>query len=104
MGPQFLADGLPFPTEDDARAQVLCVGVAAPEIAEIKDFLRFYAMSSRPTLDVVPTVDSINTIAEWFFAGFERVTQNTISKQDRSEVYNVSSTELVSRLSDMTSG
>lgn len=90
MRPQYLADDLPTPTEDDARVQVLYPGVAAPQIEDIKDFLRFYAMSSKSMLDVVPTVDSINTIAEWFFAGFERVTQNTISKEDRSEVYNLS--------------
>ena len=36
------------------------------------------------------TVDSVNTHAEWFFAGFSRVTWTPTDKDDRSEVYNVS--------------
>jgi hypothetical protein len=34
--------------------------------------------------------DSLNTIAEWFFAGFSRVTGTPTLKDDRSEVFDVS--------------
>jgi hypothetical protein len=37
-----------------------------------------------------PTVDSINTNAEWFFAGFTRITGTEINEADRTEVYKVS--------------
>jgi hypothetical protein len=38
-------------------------------------FLRFYIATSRPRLDAEkPTVDSVNTVVEWFFAGFIRAT------------------------------
>jgi len=37
-----------------------------------------------------PMVDSVNTNAEWFFAGFTRVTSTEINEKDRTEVYKVS--------------
>jgi hypothetical protein len=37
-----------------------------------------------------PTVDSVNTVAEWFFAGFTRVTGTETDPEERSEVYHVS--------------
>jgi hypothetical protein len=55
----------------------------------VKDFLRFYIATSRPQLSKIPTVDSINTVAEWFFAGFTRVTGTETDVDERSEVYNV---------------
>jgi hypothetical protein len=36
------------------------------------------------------TCDSLNTFVEWFFAGFTRVTDTEINKEDRNEVYDVS--------------
>lgn len=36
--------------------------------------MRFYIAISTPTFDENFTVESVNTIAEWFFAGFTRVT------------------------------
>ena len=36
------------------------------------------------------TSDSLNTFAEWFFAGFSRVTETQTDADDRSEVYDVS--------------
>jgi hypothetical protein len=45
-------------------------GVEAHNLATAKDFLRFYIVISRPWLAEKLTVDSINTVAEWFFAGF----------------------------------
>jgi hypothetical protein len=35
-------------------------------------------------------VDLVNMFAEWFFAGFTRITVIPIEKEDRGEVYNVS--------------
>jgi hypothetical protein len=65
---------LPAPDEEAAREQCLRLGVEAPNLATVKDFLRFYIDTSRPRLTEKPTVDSISTVAEWFFAGFTRVT------------------------------
>ena len=61
----------------------------APDLATVKDFLRFYIGTSHPRLADRPTADSINTIAEWFFAGFTRVTGTDTHERERSEVYNV---------------
>jgi hypothetical protein len=79
----------PLPTEDGARGHCLRQGVAAPDLVTVKDFFRFYIATSRPQLSSVPTVDSINTVAEWFFAGFTRVTGTNTDEEERSEVYNV---------------
>jgi hypothetical protein len=80
------------PDEETARNQCLYRGIAAPDLATVKDFLRFYIATSRPRLDAdKPTVDSINTVAEWFFAGFTRVTGTDTDEGERSEVYNVRS-------------
>jgi len=34
--------------------------------------------------------DSLNTFAEWFFAGFSRITGTPTDTDDKSEVFNVS--------------
>jgi hypothetical protein len=65
--------------------------VAAPDLVTVKDFLRFYIATNSPQITNIPTVDSINTVAEWFFAGFTRVT-GTETNEDESKVYNVSET------------
>ena len=84
--------GLPGPNEDTARHDCLRSGIDAPNLTTVKDFLRFYIATSRPCLDAdKPTVDSINTVAEWFFAGFTRVTGTDTDEGERSEVYNVRS-------------
>jgi hypothetical protein len=80
----------PPPTADMARAEYLHLGAPAPTLKFVKDFIRFYISISRPVLDNVPTVDSINSIAEWFFAGFTRVTGTPTDAAERSEVYGVS--------------
>jgi hypothetical protein len=60
-------------------------------LATVKDFLRFYAASSDPRIDEESmTPDSLGTVAEWFFAGFARVTGTTVEEEDRKEVYHVS--------------
>ena len=80
----------PLPTVQAAHEHCLRVGVAAPDLATVKDFFRFYIATSSPKIANVPTVESINTVAEWFFAGFTRVTGTDTDEEERSEVYNVS--------------
>ncbi|OAG41485.1 hypothetical protein AYO21_04187 [Fonsecaea monophora] len=81
---------LPPPDEETARRQYLGHNVTAPDLGTVKDFIRFYIDISKPQLDKEkkrPTADSINIAAEWFFAGFTRVT-GTETDKERSEVYN----------------
>ena len=33
------------------------------------------------------TIDSVNTFAEWYFAGFARITDNLVDEEDRRAVY-----------------
>lgn len=55
---------LPLPDEAMARAECLREGIAAPDPASVKDFLRFYIPTSKPQFDNKSTVDLINTVAE----------------------------------------
>jgi hypothetical protein len=82
MREEHAQNGLPPPDEEDARGQYLRAGMAAPDLATVKDFLRFYASTSQPRLDAASsTTDSLQTIAEWFFAGFTSVTGTEIEKR-----------------------
>jgi hypothetical protein len=83
-------DLLTPPDEASARYHCLQQGVKAPDLATVKDFFRFYIATSCGRIVAKPTPDSINTIAEWFFAGFTRITGTEINEKDRSEVYKVS--------------
>ena len=85
-----LQRGLPAPDEACARHHCLHQGVEAPDLATIKDFFRFHIATSCGRIVAKPTVDSINTNAEWFFAGFTRITGTVINEEDRAEVYKVS--------------
>ena len=60
--------GLPLPDEGAARERWLRRDIEAPALDSVKDFLRFYITTRQPQLTDKPTVDSINTVAEWFFA------------------------------------
>jgi hypothetical protein len=82
--------GLPFPNKHLAQEHCLRPNIDAPDLATVKDFLRFYIATSRPVLTKKPTVDSINTVTEFFLAGFTRVTGTETDAGERSEVYNVS--------------
>ena len=93
---EYARKGLSPPDEETARHQHLRSGVAAPGLATIKDFIRFYIATSRPRLDAENlTVDSVNNVAEWFFAGFTRVTGTDTVEEERSEVHNVRSSSLL---------
>lgn len=58
----------------------------------MKDFFRFYAATSRGKIVEKPTTDSVNTFAEWVFAGFAQVTGTPTNDDGGSGVYNVSFT------------
>ena len=70
---------LPAPDEAYARHHYLHQGVEAPDLATIKDFFRFFIAMSCGKIVAKPTVDSINTNAEWFFTGFTRITGTEIN-------------------------
>jgi hypothetical protein len=51
----------------------------------------FYVSTSNSRLDAHrQTVDSINTVVDWFFVGFTRVTGTETVEKERIEVYQVS--------------
>jgi hypothetical protein len=68
--------GLPTPDEASARQRCLHEGVNAPDLATVKDFLRFHAATSRGKIDEEErlTANSLNAFAEWFFAGVTWIT------------------------------
>jgi hypothetical protein len=83
-------EGRGAPDEDTVREQCLGKGVEAPDLATVKDFLRFRAASGRGLIDKKITADSLQTFAESFFAGFTRVTGTPTDEGERSDVFNVS--------------
>ena len=85
-----LQKGFPVPDEAAVRKQVLWKNVEAPDFATVKDFLRFYAATSKGKIQEEVTCDSLNTFAEWFFAGFSRVTDTPTNNDNRREIYDVS--------------
>jgi len=96
MRKEYAQKGLSPPNKEAARRQHLRPGVATPDLATVKDFIRFYIATSRPRLDAErPTVDSVNTVTEWFFAGFTRVTGTDTIEEERSEIYIVRSSSIL---------
>jgi hypothetical protein len=93
MREDFARRCLPPPDEADeamVRERCLGTGVEALDVETVKDFIRFHASASRGKIVELPTVDSVNAVAEWFFAGFTRVTGTPTIEEDRSEVFAVS--------------
>src|SRR5438046_7514105 len=77
-------------SEIDGSTAVYCLkGAPHPDLATTKDFLRFHIALSRGRIKDKTTVDSVKTFAEWFFAGFTRVTGTVISEDYRSAIYEV---------------
>jgi hypothetical protein len=87
MREEYDRKGLPRPEEEPVREQYLRRGIAAPDLTAVKDILRFYIATSRPQIDEKPTVDSINSVAEWVFTGSTRVTGSDTDAEERSDVY-----------------
>jgi len=50
--------------------------VEAPDLATVKDFLRFCAAKGKGKIVEQITCDSLNSVAGWLFGGFTRVTDN----------------------------
>ena len=59
-----LAEGLPVPDEAVVRERILGAKVEAPDLATVKDFLRWHAATSRGKIVAAVTSDSLNTVAE----------------------------------------
>jgi hypothetical protein len=57
-----LQRGLPILDEADARLYYLYKGVDAPDLITIKDFLRFYIVTSCGKIVEKPTADSVNNL------------------------------------------
>jgi hypothetical protein len=89
MRKDFAWRGLSSLDETMVRERCLEKGVEAPDLATVKDFLRFYVFISRGKIVKESTDDSVNTFAEWFFAGFICVIGTPTDAEERSEVYNV---------------
>ncbi|KAI9725430.1 MAG: hypothetical protein M1834_001007, partial [Cirrosporium novae-zelandiae] len=62
-------------------------GQHTPSLVKIKDFIRFYIISSDGVLSDRPVVSSVLNFAERFFAGFTRVTGSKFDKEITSHVY-----------------
>jgi len=88
MRRDYIQRGLPPPDKATARERCLGEGVDAPDLATVKDFLRFYVATSKGKIVKRPTADSVSTFAEWFFAASTRVTGTPTDADERSEVYN----------------
>jgi hypothetical protein len=80
---------LSIPDGVSAGQHCLCEGVNAPNLTTVKDFLHFHIATSRGKIVEETTVDLVNTFAEWFFAGFTRITGTLTDEEDMSEVCNI---------------
>ena len=85
-----LQKGLLVPDQVAVRERVLAKNVEAPDLATMKDFFHFCAATGKGKIVTKITCNSLIAVAEWFFAGFTRVTDTQTNEDDRSEVYNVS--------------
>jgi hypothetical protein len=97
-----LQKGLPVPDQATVRERVLAKNVEAPDLATVKDFFRFCAATGKGKIVTKITCNSLIAVAEWFFAGFSRVTDTQTNEDDRSEVYNVSIFYHLSPTPDLT--
>jgi hypothetical protein len=100
-----LQKGLPIPDEAAIREQVLRKNVEASDLATVKDFLRFYAAASKGKIKEKITTDSLNTFAEWSFAGFSRITDtDRCRRQKRSPRCEYTPLHMVSPISSLLVG
>ena len=80
----------PLLTREMTRERCLVEGAEVPDLPALKNFFRFQASTMSFKVQEKPTDESLNTFAEWFFAGFTRITGTVIGETERSKVYNVS--------------
>ncbi|KAL4861450.1 hypothetical protein BDV12DRAFT_208024 [Aspergillus spectabilis] len=71
----------------DLRDKGLQKGHPVPDLAMIKDFVRFYISSTDRILSLRPTKSSVLNFAEQFFAGFTRITKSIFDKKDTQDVF-----------------
>jgi hypothetical protein len=74
-------------TSKAIRDLVLCRDSPAPSLVHVKDFFRFYTKQSKGRINKHSSVESTVSQAEFFFAGFTRVTGTPTLDKERSEVY-----------------
>jgi hypothetical protein len=75
--------------DENLREGGLREGQPVPDLATIKDFIRFYIFSSHGMISLRPTKSSVLNFAERFFAGFTRLTKSTFDTKDTRDVYKV---------------
>ncbi|THC92169.1 hypothetical protein EYZ11_008356 [Aspergillus tanneri] len=73
--------------DEELRGEGLHEGQPAPDLATVKDFIRFYIFSSHGMISLRPTKSSVLNFAERFFAGFARLTKSVFDKKDTQDVY-----------------
>ncbi|KAL4746587.1 hypothetical protein BDW72DRAFT_197529 [Aspergillus terricola var. indicus] len=73
--------------DEKLRDNGLQKGHPAPDLATIKDFVRFYISSTDGILSLRPTKSSVLNFAERFFAGFTRITKSIFDKKDTQDVF-----------------
>ena len=69
-----IQQGFSVPDEAAIRKRVFGKTVA-PELATVKDFLRFHTATSQGKIKEKITSDSLNTFTELFFVGFSCITR-----------------------------
>jgi hypothetical protein len=77
---------LSVPDEASVLERILRKNVKGPNLATVKDFLRFHAATSEGKIKDEITSDSLYTFTKWFFAGFSCITDTTTNADNRSEV------------------
>ncbi|GAA3278971.1 hypothetical protein GCM10020218_029570 [Dactylosporangium vinaceum] len=75
--------------DESLREKGLQKGYPVPNLATIKDFVRFYVSSTDEILTLRPTKSSVLNFAERFFAGYTRITKSVFDKKDSDDVYTV---------------
>ena len=79
-----------FLTRTQSKPVSFAKGAPAPSIVEVKDFLRLYVMQSTGRINNHASMESVKTNADWFYAGFTRVTGTPTDAEDRTELFWVS--------------
>ncbi|KAI9037101.1 uncharacterized protein KD926_000817 [Aspergillus affinis] len=73
--------------DENIRKEGLREGQTVPDLATIKDFIRYYISSLHGIISLRSTKSSVLNFAERFFAGFTRLTKSTFDKKVTQNVY-----------------
>jgi hypothetical protein len=74
----------------DNSKSYLIVGVSAPDLVIIKNFVHFYIYSSTGRLSATSVIILVLNFAERFISGFQRITKTEFNPSDTSDVYYIS--------------